>query len=90
MPGKPPPRDADAPDLAAMAKEFQRQLEDVGKQFKETFEKVAEDAQYHVDREMGRFFAQHPDLYADVKKTIRQIQKTADKAADAFGINKKP
>jgi hypothetical protein len=79
-------RDAEAPDLGELAKELQRQLGEVGKQFKEAFEKVAEDTQYTVDREMARFLAKHPELYAEVKKTLRQIKKTADKAADALGI----
>lgn len=87
-PGRTPPRD-DAPELGELAREFARQLESVGKQFKQTLEKVAEDAQYSIDRGTARFFAEHPDLYADVKKTLRQIQKTADKAADALGLSKK-
>ncbi|HET6398843.1 MAG TPA: hypothetical protein VFH47_04750 [Candidatus Thermoplasmatota archaeon] len=76
------------PDLAAMAEEFAKQFQELGKQLKSGFEKVAEDAQYALDKEMGKLMAKHPELYAEIRKTMRQTQKTLEKAAEAFGLDK--
>lgn len=86
---KVPPRDGgDAPpvDLDAFLVEMRKQLGDLGKQFKEVADKVGEEAQYHFDKELARALAKHPDLYAEVRKTLRQIKKTADKAAESLGL----
>ncbi len=66
--------------------ELRKQLEGVATQFKEAFDKVADEAQYQFDKELARALAKHPDLYAEVRKTLRQIKKTADKTAEAFGF----
>lgn len=73
-------------DVDAFLEEAKKQLGDLGKQFKETADKVAEEAQFVLDRELARALAQHPDLYAEVRKTLRQIKKTADKTAEALGF----
>jgi hypothetical protein len=73
-------------DVEAFLTEAKRQLAELGKQFKATADKVADEAQFVVDRELARALAKHPDLYAEVRKTLRQIKKTADKTAEAFGL----
>lgn len=77
----PPP-----PDFDAIAADLVKELKKVGAQFKEVADKVSEEAQYHFDKELARALAKHPDLYAEVRKTLRQVKKTADKAAEAFGL----
>ena len=71
-----------APDLEDLV----RQATELGNQFKAAVEKVAEDAQMHIDREVARLIGQHPELYAELQKTIRQVKKTVDKAADELGL----
>lgn len=78
----------DAPDidLDEFLNEAKKQLVDLGKQFKAVADKVSEDTQFVVDRELARALAKHPDLYAEVRKTLRQIKKTADEAGKALGL----
>lgn len=73
-------------DVEAMLNEARKQLVDLGRQFKAVADKVGDEAQYVVDRELARALAKHPDLYAEVRKTLRQIKKTADQAAESFGL----
>ena len=73
-------------DLAAFAEEMRKQLGDLGKQFKAVADQVGEEVQYRIDKELARALAKHPELYAEVKRTVRQVQKTLDKAAETLGI----
>jgi 16S rRNA G527 N7-methylase RsmG len=75
-------------DVEAFLREMKSQFGALGQQFKEVADKVGEEAQYHFDRELARALAKHPDLYAEVRKTLRQIKKTADKAAETLGLDK--
>lgn len=74
------------PDLAAIAAGFAAEAAKLAKQFQSTFEQVAEDAQYKFDQELAKSLAKHPELYAEIRKTMRQVKKTADEAAKAFGL----
>lgn len=85
---KSPPKDTPPIDVEAFLKEMKSQFGELGKQFKEVADKVGEEAQYQFDKELARALAKHPDLYAEVRKTLRQIKKTADKAAEALGMDK--
>lgn len=85
-PPKTPPKDAPPIDVEAFLGEMKTQLGVLGKQFKEVADKVSDEAQFTFDRELARALAKHPDLYAEVRKTLRQIKKTADKAAEALGL----
>ena len=87
---RPPPKDLPPIDVEAFLKEMKTQFGELGKQFKEVADKVGEEAQYHFDKELARALAKHPDLYAEVRKTLRQIKKTADKAAESLGLGDKP
>ena len=90
MPSKPPPKkEPEAPDLDAFMAEMKTQFTALGKQFKEVADKVGDEAQYHFDKELARALAKHPELYAEVRKTIRQVQKTVDKAAETLGFKEK-
>lgn len=81
-----PEKKAPDVDLDEFLNEAKKQLVDLGKQFKAVADKVSDEAQYVVDRELARALAKHPDLYAEVRKTLRQIKKTADKTAETFGL----
>ena len=85
-PPKSPPKDTPPIDVEAFLNEMKTQFGELGKQFKEVADKVGEEAQYHFDKELARALAKHPDLYAEVRKTLRQIKKTADKAAESLGL----
>ena len=76
-------------DLEALGAELKRQLGQLGTQAKEVLDKVSEDVQYEFDKQLARALAKHPDLYAEVRKTMRQVQKTVDKAAEALGLKEK-
>lgn len=89
MPRKPPPKEPEGPDLDAFLAEMKAQFNVLGKQFKEVADKVGEEAQYHFDKELARALAKHPELYAEVRKTLRQVQKTVDKAAETLGFKDK-
>jgi len=86
MPEAKAPKYAPPVDVDAFLGEMRTQLTALGKQFKEVADKVGDEAQYHFDRELARALAKHPDLYAEVRKTLRQIKKTADKAAETLGL----
>ncbi|HLF16581.1 MAG TPA: hypothetical protein VI796_04020 [Candidatus Thermoplasmatota archaeon] len=79
---KPPPE----PDLGALAQEMRRQFTELGKQVKEALDKVGDEVQYRFDKELGKALAQHPELYAEVRRTMRQVQKTFDKAVETLGL----
>lgn len=87
LPGVPERKKA-APDIDVdeFLREARSQLVDLGKQFKTVADKFSDEAQFVVDRELARALAKHPDLYAEVRKTLRQIKKTADQAAESFGL----
>lgn len=85
-PPKTPPDDKPPVDVEAFLDEMRSQFGALGKQFKEVADKVGEEAQYHFDKELARALAKHPELYAEVRKTLRQIKKTADTAAESLGL----
>lgn len=72
-------------DLAGLAREFNKKMQEVTQEAREAFGKVAEEAQYQVDREVGRFLSQHPELYAEMKKTYRQAKRTLDQLGKDLG-----
>lgn len=76
---------ADA-DLASLVRAFREQLESVAEDAKEVLEKVAEEAQYEWDKQLGKAMAQHPELYAELRKTFRQVKKTLDKVGQDLGL----
>jgi hypothetical protein len=86
-PPKSPPKDTPPVDVEDFLNEMKSQFGALGKQFKEVADKVGEEAQYHFDKELARALAKHPELYAEVRKTLRQIKKTADKAAESLGLS---
>lgn len=73
-------------DLASLAREFRSKLEEVGGQFKEAFEKVSDDVQYRVDKELGKAMSRHPELYAELRKTYRQVKRGFEKAGKDLGL----
>ena len=81
-----PPKPDPSEELAKIAATFAAEAAKMAKQFQATFDQVAEDAQYKFDQELAKALAKHPELYAEVRKTLRQVKKTADEAAKAFGL----
>lgn len=78
-----------APDWEALAAEFGREITKVGAEFKKAFEEATAPVRDRAEVEIAKAVAKHPDLYKEVKKTLRQIEKTADEAAKAFGLKPK-
>lgn len=79
MPQKPSKPEPEA------GQEFLRQLKDLGDQFASVLGEFAEDVQQRVDTETARLLSKHPELYAEIKKTLRQVKRTVDKAIESFG-----
>lgn len=86
------PRKADGnaalpPDFKAMAKEMESTMVQLGKDFKAAFEKAAEETKYELDKGLAKVMAEHPELYADIRRTMRQAKKTVEQAAKAIGLD---
>jgi hypothetical protein len=77
------------PDWEALAAEFGREIAKVGAEFKAAVEEATAPVRDKAEVEFAKVVAKHPELYTEVKKTLRQIQKTADEAAKAFGFKPK-
>ncbi len=73
-------------DLAALAAEFAKQAGDVARQVQHAFRDAADSAQVEVEKFGARFAADHPDLYAELRKTMMQVERTAKAAAKEFGF----
>jgi hypothetical protein len=66
--------------------EVRKALESVANDFKTAVEKLAEDAEYRIDKEIGRQLAKNPELYADLKKGYRDTRKFFDGVAGDLGL----
>lgn len=86
MPAAKPKDTPDAPDLAALAQEFAKQAADVARQVQHALRDAADTAQVEVEKVGAKFAADHPDLYAELRKTMLQVQRTAKQAAKEFGF----
>ncbi len=73
-------------DLVQLAKEMKAQFDEVGSHVKEALDPLLEDVQYALDKQIGKALAQHPELYAELRKSWRQARRTLDKAAESFGL----
>ena len=85
-----PPKDdgtGPGPDLGKMAEEFARQAADVARQVQHALRDAADTAQVEVEKLGAKFAADHPDLYAELRKTMIQLQRTAKQAAKEFGLS---
>lgn len=89
MTAKKPAKGADQPDWEAIAADFGRELAKVGAEFKAAVEEATAPVRDRAEVEFAKAVAKHPELYTEVRKTLRQIQKTADEAAKAFGFKPK-
>ncbi|MCA1819559.1 MAG: hypothetical protein ABR562_00285 [Thermoplasmatota archaeon] len=78
-----------ATDWEGLAAEFGREVAKVGAEFKAAFEKATAPIRDQAEVEFAKAVAKHPDLYREVKKTLRQIERTADEAAKSFGLRPK-
>ncbi len=80
------PAPSPPPDLKAMAKELETSLAQVGRDLKAAFEKAAEETRYELDKGLAKAMAEHPELYADLRRTMRQAKRTVEKTAEALGL----
>lgn len=85
---KGPSRD-EGPDWEKVAADVVGELTKVGSQLKHAFDAVAAEAQDRFEVEFAKAVAKHPELYQEAKRTLRQIQRTADEALKAFGAKPK-
>ncbi len=77
---------APPPDFKAMAKELEASLAQVGRDLKVAFEKAAEETRYELDKGLAKAAADNPELYAEIRRTMRQAKKTMEKTAAALGL----
>ncbi|MES2155358.1 MAG: hypothetical protein V4510_09510 [bacterium] len=83
MPAKTPP----PPDLAAKAKAIEATIAQLGRDVKAAVEKAAEETQYQLDKGLAKAMADNPELYADIRRTMRQAKKAMEKTAKALGLD---
>jgi hypothetical protein len=88
MANKPPPAGS-PPDWERLAADFGRELSKVGAELKDAFEKATAPVRDQAEVEFAKAVAKHPELYRELKKTLRQMEKTVDEAAKAFGFKPK-
>ncbi len=72
--------------LAGWVKAIRETFEDVALDTKDAITKISEDAQYEIDKAVGRALAEHPELYAELRKTYRQAKKTFEKIGQDLGL----
>lgn len=75
--------DASAADVL---RELRTALTGLAGDFKDAFEKVQEETQYRLDKELGRRLAKHPEVYAELRRGYRQFRKGFDKMAREWGL----
>ncbi len=73
-------------DLAALAREFRKRFESIAVDAKAAVEKFSDTTQYEMDKQFGRFVADHPELYAELRRSYRQIKKTLNKVGEDLGL----
>ncbi len=76
----------DAIDPAALFREFRKRFESIAVDAKQAVEKFSDQAQYEVDKTIGRVMADHPELYAELRRSYRQIKKTLNKVGEDLGL----
>ena len=74
------------PTLADVMREVRGVFEGVGKEVASAFDKWQDEAQYRFDKELGKQLSKHPELYAELKRTYRQVRKGLDKTAREWGL----
>jgi hypothetical protein len=82
---RPPPE----PDLERLLADLGRELSRVGAELKTAVEQATAPVRDRAEVEFAKVVAEHPDLYRQVRRTLREIGKTADEAAKAFGLKAK-
>jgi hypothetical protein len=73
-------------DVTDVVREFGIAISSVIDDFKESFQKVFDDAEYRFDKELGKQIAKHPDLYADLKRTAKKLKRDWDKTSREWGM----
>jgi hypothetical protein len=72
--------------LAELVRAFGEKFDEMGSEAKEAIRNISQEAQYELDKQMGKAMASHPELYAEIRKTMRQAKRTLNKVAENFGF----
>lgn len=75
------------PDLKAMARDLEEAVTQLGKDVRAAVARAAEETQYELDKGFAKALASHPELYADIRRTMRQAKKTVEDAAKVLGLD---
>lgn len=81
--------DAKAPDLAGLAAEIKRQTAELARQVQHALSDAAGAAQIELEKAGARFAADHPDLYTELRKTAKQLERTLKVAAEDLGFGER-
>lgn len=73
-------------ELAGLVKAFREKAEEIADDVREAFEKFSDEAQYEFDKQLGKVLSEHPELYAELRKTGRQVRRTLDKLSKDLGL----
>lgn len=73
-------------DLADVVREARKAFASVASDFKESFQKAFDEAEYRFDKEFGKQMAKHPELYAELKRGAKQLKRGWDKTAREWGL----
>lgn len=76
----------DEPDLGDVVREARKAFGSLASDFAGAFQKVFDEAEYRFDKELGKQMAKHPDLYAELKRTAKQVRRGLDKFASEAGL----
>lgn len=72
------PDDRDT-ELADVVAAFREAIVDLAADFQDAWDNLMEEGQYHFDKELGKHLAKHPQLYAELRRTGRQVKKAWDR-----------
>lgn len=75
----------DGPDDLDLVRALRERLESVAEDVREAVEKLSESAQFEFDKQFGKAVAQHPELYAELRRTYRQVRRGLDKLGKDLG-----
>lgn len=62
-----------------MVAAFREAIGSIAADFQEAWQEVVDEGQYRFDKEFGKVMAQHPELYAELRKTFRQARRSLEK-----------
>lgn len=73
-------------ELAGWIKAIRETVDDAAADVKDAVAKISDEAQYELDKVIGRALAENPELYAELRKTYRQAKRTMEKIGQDLGL----